>query len=261
MHSDVLITTQTKEIIKIIMNVLKTYETYNLEECVRALSFLCKNEELIKYIIEADAGSIVIEKMSINEFLHTAFLFFAELTSTNSEDGIEYLFTKNILDIFYTYIETTDKSILRLILTSIANIASIQKYNSILAYHNVLIVGINKICDVSQEIRLEAGYVLKNFFTFGSYKSKIRLLGLDIFSLIAQALCFDQPEFVKVCLAGFYCMLTTVEPNEKNQCLYHFQQSGCFSALKSLALHSDPEICEFVDLICQCFIETDGSDY
>ena len=258
-QSDDLANEEIKATFELLIKLVDTYDTYELEDCIWGIYHLCKKENNIQQAIDLDIFNCIERHLYKPNLLQASLKAFSAIVAGN-EQHTDYIIKQGVLDIFNVYIDTESIENLKNIIVSVANIAtSTEEHIILLTHHEIFPAALRKLCHNNAEIRLETSFLLKNFFCQASIKEKLHAIEFDIYTTLAESLGFNESEYLFNVLASVYKIL---ELNTENSNIIRiFYESGCLVQLQNLYSHPEPEVSQCASIIYAAFFESSQEDY
>jgi hypothetical protein len=231
------------EIVKIDCYVLDVYEKYQVEDCVISLYNLSKENRNIDVIIELKGIDCVIKHMFTHKTVLDSMKILGSVLS-GTEEHTEYMLKKNVLDTFYIYIDDNSNcSLVSLIMRSLSNIAaSSRKHITLLVNHKIFPIALSKLSHYNEDVRLEASFMIMNFYSAAKKKDKLTALKFGLFEVMAAALKYTEPQFLINSMCACFKILEIAK--EGSEIREKFEQSGCLNSLNNILLHPQNEVSE-----------------
>ena len=256
MHCSVMKSSEIKELAGLCMHLLDTYENYQLQDCVYGVYYMCKVESNLDLLLSLQVVDCVKRHLYKPELLLPS-LKVINAVIAGTEVHTQYMLDNEALLILNTYIETQNTDCLHMILMSLGNIAACsEEINSTLVLHDVFPPALRYLCHTSEEIRLDTSFFLRNFFSLAKSKDKLRATEFNLYTYLAEALSYSEPEYLCNVLCVVYHMLGLYYENP--EILQLFEQAGGLVSLTSLTAHPDSNVSDTADALYSRFYDTDN---
>ena len=229
-------------------------------------SIAWKNSQIIQDIIEEKWPSVdnrypvqnkdfidfIIEIMFKPKNLSPSARLLSLITSS-SDENLEYLLRKNILDVFDNCLEAKKEAAIKDVLLALCNVVTDSRHLSVVFEHPIFIKTLNLLKHPSAKIRLEASFFVRNFLTMASDQEKLRVVKLGLIDLLESSLSDPETEILMNILSSVYKVLQLSHDNEDKLPLD--EVLVLFSGLHKLSSHPETEISALVESIYLVFTD------
>ncbi len=247
-YHSVLTTRQATDIIMIFSGLINKYYRTILKEAVEGVIRLCSRPEFIQIVINQGIVESLMEIIGVYDSLSTILRLFSGIIAGEDSQS-QYMLDKNVIEIYYQYIDSEDPTVVKEIMFSLGNLACLNKEtNSMIISHEIFGSAIKYLTDVNEKIRLDASYFIRYLCSLSEDADKLKMIENDLVKEIQAAFAFPEPQFLENCICACSQLMGYANRNYE-VAINFFNLDELIFSLSNLTKHPSLLISKMVETI------------
>ena len=197
-----------------------------------AFSYLLRVNSMHKYFFQLNLQDVLFANAVLKGQAMRSCLIAIGNILMGSSEHVDALMKGGVLEILVRTLECEDKTAVRYSLWCVSNIAEgNREHLKMLRNHRVLVSAISLLLHTTENIRLEAGFVLVGVCKNGGTQASIKIREIGALTVIAQALNSPEPELLVNLLDSLEVLMINLHYSSL------IEGSGCVYKLMMLENH------------------------
>ncbi|CAG9316748.1 unnamed protein product [Blepharisma stoltei] len=230
-----------------IINQLIVIDDHDIHsECLWALAYISKNEnEKVQMVLDSGYITFIIDGLKANsESIVSACVRLVCNISSGTDSQTQKILDENILDLLQNLMQSDNDLMVKEIYMAISNFAggSISQVK-ILADHPIFKLSFQGLIHRSQEVRIEASHIFKNFCLVGrNEKLQLKLIELNFHEILQR--CFEESDatFLLNILSVCRLLLEAGNDESENKITKLFEEAGIAEEIEKLDKNMNSKI-------------------